>query len=345
MFIHRVKSGTGLSLPQGAQEGVAAIYTHTKKSSHSNSLRASLDDEINPSFRPGTPYPHHLRLPPNPQPPSFNCSLESHADIPGPPRRVSLALHPQGTSCPLPLCFSLSHLVSHLVTMPSTGLPHRDAEAAGQSQLGPFNKQDTEATSTHPRGQRGRPGTPQAFHAHVLPLLPREKPEGPGKGRGGPSLLHFYTPLPGPHAAKLLMEGRELPRPLQPGEQHFRMEGFLTPRGCPRVTPQRPHAWAQPEGRDRATRAWALGLAPHAPPAAATNPEGSAVSLRPSQTCLQKPGRALLSPSIPAGLCSPAAPHHCPPRPQTGPSSLRPGAVSFAGTGTQLKETEETHFI
>ena len=51
MFTHRVKSAMGLRLPQGAQEGVAAIYTHTKKSSHSNSLRASLDDEINPSFR------------------------------------------------------------------------------------------------------------------------------------------------------------------------------------------------------------------------------------------------------------------------------------------------------
>ena len=57
MFTHRVKSAMGLRLPQGAQEGVAAIYTHTKKSSHSNSLRASLDDEINPSFRLKHPLP------------------------------------------------------------------------------------------------------------------------------------------------------------------------------------------------------------------------------------------------------------------------------------------------
>lgn len=70
MFTHRVKSAMGLRLPQGAQEGVAAIYTHTKKSSHSNSLRASLDDEINPSFRLKHPLP-----PPPPAAPQLPASL------------------------------------------------------------------------------------------------------------------------------------------------------------------------------------------------------------------------------------------------------------------------------
>lgn len=99
----------GLRLPQGAQEGVAAIYTHTKKSSHSNSPRASLDDEINPSFRL-----RHLLPPPPPAAPQLPASLlqllsqtsRRHSwyspwgfACPAPP--------PQGTSCPSPPCFSL----------------------------------------------------------------------------------------------------------------------------------------------------------------------------------------------------------------------------------------------
>ena len=342
MFMHRVKSGMGLSLPRGAQEGVAAIYTHTKKSSHSNSLRASLDDETNPSFWPGTPTPTSSGCP---QPPASLLQLLSRI-----PRRLSWP-SPQGFTCPaspghvLPTAtVSLSHLVSHLAPCPPPASPTGRQRLQGKANpVRLINRTRRPRAHTHEGREVGqgllRPFMPMSCHSCP------ERSHRVQERAGVDPHCSAYTPLPGPHAAKLLVEGRELPRPLQPGEQHFRMEGGLTPRGCPRVTPQRPHAWAQPEGRDRATRAWALGLAPHAPPAAATNPEGSAVSPRPSETCLQKPGRALLSPSTPARLCSPAAPHHCPPRPQTGPGSLRPGAVDSAGTGTQPKETEETHFV
>lgn len=84
--------------------------------------------------------------------------------------------------------------------------------------------------------------------------------------------------------------------------------GRFDPSRLPSRESPKPHAWAQPEGKDKATTAWALGPTPHAPPSAATSPAGSAVSPWPSQTCLQKPGRALLPPSTPAGLCSPPAP-------------------------------------
>lgn len=139
----------------------------------------------------------------------------------------------------------------------------------------------------------------------------------------GPRCSAFTHLCQGDTQQSCQRRGEHSPPRNTPGDQHFRTGGGLTPRGCPHVSPQRPHAWAQPEGKDRATTAWALGLIPHALPSAATTPEGSAVSLRPRQTFLQKAGRALLPPSTPAGLCSPPAPPPLSPETTEGPRRRR----------------------
>ena len=192
MFTHRVKSAMGLRLPQGAQEGVAAIYTHTKKSSHSNSPRASLDDEINPSFRL-----RHLLPPPPPAAPQLPASLlQLLSDL----TQTFLVLPmgfrvpctpPPGHLLPIPTVFLPP---SRVFTQPSAGLPHRDAEAAGQSQLNPSNEQDMAATGTQPGGQRGRPGTPQALmpvSCHSCPERSQRAQERAGVGPHCSALTHL----------------------------------------------------------------------------------------------------------------------------------------------------------
>lgn len=144
--------------------------------------------------------------------------------------------------------------------------------------------------------------------------------------------------------------GEHSPPRNTPGDQYFRTEGGLTPRGCPRVSPQRPHAWAQPEGKDRATTAWALGLTPHALPSAATSPEGSAVSLRPSQTFLQKAGRALLPPLNSSwallASCSittvPGDHRGAKEEEARGPSSLQHRAVDFQAQECSSEDRENS---
>lgn len=269
--------------------------------------------KLTPASGSGTSYPHLLQLPPNSQPPYFSCSLRPHADIPGTPHGVSRALHPPpGHLLPIPTVFLPP---SRVFTQPSAGLPHRDAEAAGQSQLNPSNEQDMAATGTQPGGQRGRPGTPQALmpvSCHSCPERSQRAQERAGVGPHCSALTHLCQ---GHTQPSCRWRGEHSPTLQHAWGPAFSNGGRCDPSRLPSRESPKPHAWAQPEGKDRATTARALGLTPHAPPSAATSPEGLAVSPRVS--------RNLVMPSCPPQLQLRSARrllhHHCPPRPQRGP--------------------------
>lgn len=193
---YQVKSATGSSLPQEAQEGAVAVYTRTEQSSHSHLVRASLDDEINPNFR----FRHPLPLP-LPASLLWPLSQISHRQS-GPFPSGFTCPASQGQLRPLPKAFLSPTSHHHALGCPSQA--RGPGLATSKCQVSQSN--NMEATWICPGRGRGRPGTPQAppsVSCHSCPERGQEVWERAGVGRDGPSLLGPYISLPEPHSPKL----------------------------------------------------------------------------------------------------------------------------------------------
>lgn len=174
--------------------------------------------KLTPASGSSTPYPHLLRLPPNSQPPSVSCSLRPHADSPGPPRGVSLALHPRGTSCPSPPCFSLPPAPSPRPPLASpTGMRRLQGKANSIRLMNRTWRPRAHSQVGREVGQGLlRPSCP-------CPATPAQKEaKGPRRGQGwalAARLLHTFARATCSQAAD---GGESTPQPCNtPGDQHF----------------------------------------------------------------------------------------------------------------------------